>query len=155
MLHLVRRFFSFGRARPLTDSETDAVTGWLPPLLADLFFEQPVADQRHGYDCAAWLDSRSVDPWMIQSGLLHDVGKRRAGLGRWGRAVATVTARLGMIPTESLRLYTVHGETGATELAEAGADVRTVTYTAFHHGRRPPEIAADDWLLLDEADRRN
>lgn len=154
--HLIRRFFAFGSAAPLSENERNVAVTWLAdPALTELFFAQPVADQRHGYDAGEWLAHRQATPWMVQAGMLHDVGKRHASLGRWGRAVATVLGWLRIVPPGAMSLYNAHGSTGADELAALHADGRMVVYTAHHHGHRPVELTVGEWEMLDEADREN
>lgn len=156
LAHLARRFFSFGLARPLTETERSHAATLLDEVaLRDLFFDQPVEDQRHGYDAGRWLLERDCDLWMVQAGMLHDIGKRHARLGRWRRAIATVLRVSGMIPKGRLSLYNAHGPIGSKELAAAGADVRVVAYTAYHHGDRCDDLTADEWARLDEADKKN
>lgn len=154
--HLARRFFAFGSAKPLTENERNSVATRLPAAaLTELFYAQPVADQRHGYDAGEWLAQRAAPPWMVQAGMLHDVGKRHAFMGRWGRAVATALGWLRIVPPGAMSLYNAHGSTGADELAAVQADARVVAYTAHHHGHRPVELAVGEWEMLDEADREN
>ncbi len=125
------------------------------PALAELFYAQPVADQRHGYDASEWLARREAPLWMVQAGMLHDVGKRHASLGRWGRAIATAFGWLRIVPPGAMSLYNAHGSTGADELTVLHADARVVAYTAHHHGQRPVELGVGEWEMLDRADREN
>lgn len=154
--HLARRFFSFAAALPLTAEELDESRIRLgTDDLADLFFAQPVADQRHGYDAGSWLAGRGGSPWMIQAGMLHDIGKRHARMGRWGRATTTALSWFRVVPRGRMALYTAHGSIGAEELAAMGVDTRIVAYAAHHHDSRPVELTDAEWSQLDEADRRN
>jgi len=154
--HLTRRFLAHGSAKTLTENERNSVAIRLADrALAELFFAQPVSDQRHGYDAGEWLAGRSVPPWMVQAGMLHDVGKRHAPMGRWRRAVATTLGWLRIVPPGAMSLYNAHGSTGADELAAVHADARVVVYTAHHHGHRPAELTVNEWEMLDEADRKN
>lgn len=140
----------------MTSHELDTARGWLEnDDCVDLFLAQPQADQRHGFDAGAWLAGRGCPGWMVQAGMLHDVGKRYANLGRWGRALTTSLGWVRVVPPGRMSLYTAHGSTGAKELALLGVDDRVVAYTAHHHGRRPAELTHDEWAQLDEADRRN
>ena len=155
-MHLIRRFFSYASARPLEQPERDLIVTWLPePGMQALFFDQPVADQRHGFDAANWLILRGAEAWIVQAGLVHDIGKRHARLGRWRRSLATVLALIRIVPGGRLGIYTEHGPRGAAELSAAGADLRVVAYTAHHHESCPPEVSPSDWSQLGEADHRN
>ena len=154
--HLARRFFSFATALPLTSQELDNARIRLgSDELSDLFFAQPVADQRHGYDASTWLEARESPSWMVQAGMLHDIGKRHARMGRWGRATTTALSWVRVVPRGRMSIYTAHGLIGAEELAARGVDARIVAYTAHHHDRRPAELTGAEWNQLDEADRRN
>ncbi len=154
--HLARRFFAFATAQPLTAEELDDARIKLgSDELTDLFIAQPVADQRHGYDAGSWLTAREVPSWMVQAGMLHDIGKRHARLGRWGRATTTALSWVKIVPRGRMSIYTAHGSIGAEELVARGVDARIVAYTAHHHRRRPAELTVAEWNQLDEADRRN
>lgn len=154
--HLARRFFSFATALPLSIEESDNARSLLgDEELSDLFFAQPAADQRHGYDAGSWLAARDMPMWMVQAGMLHDIGKRHARMGRWGRATTTALGWVGVVPRGRMSIYTAHGPIGAKELGASGADARIVAYTAHHHDGRPPELTDAEWNQLDEADRRN
>jgi predicted HD phosphohydrolase len=151
--HLVRRFFSVSFARGLDADEQRWVATLLRPAEVDGFWAQPIADQRHGHDCARWVAERTDRPDLVRAALLHDIGKRHARLGPIGRSVATIAAALGFDGPERFRRYTRHGPEAARELAEAGAEPLVVTFAAHHHGERPDTIAAEAWDLLQRADR--
>lgn len=151
--HLVRRFFSVTFARGLDASEQRWVAGLLRPGEVDAFWSQPVADQRHGHDCARYVADRTDRRDLVRAGLLHDIGKRHARLGPIGRSVATVAAALGFHGHAGFRRYTRHGPEGALELARAGAEPLVVEFTEAHHGARPASITAEEWDLLEQADR--
>lgn len=154
--HLIRRFFAFTGAQPLSTTERDEVLAWLDASeLQSLFFDQPLADQRHGYDSARWVAERIEVRWLAQAALLHDIGKRHAEFGRWRRSIATVAAAVGVGSGGRIGIYTAHGSAGALELEAAGADPRVVAYTRHHHGARVDELSEDEWDLLDTADHRN
>jgi hypothetical protein len=151
--HLVRRFFSVTFARGLDAEEQRWVATLLRPSEVEHFWAQPLADQRHGHDCARWVAERTDRPDLVRAALLHDIGKRHARLGPIGRSIATITAALGFDGPERFRRYTRHGPEAARELAEAGAEPLVVTFTANHHGERPDTMTAEAWDLLKQADR--
>lgn len=151
--HLAARFFDVLLARPLTTEERREVTEMLDRQVArDAFFDQPVADQRHGYEAAVFVRSRKPDrPDLVRAALLHDIAKRHSRLGPVGRVWTSVCIRLGLPLTARMRLYRDHGTLAAAELAD---EDRTVTeFTRHHHGQRPEWFDADDWELLVAADR--
>lgn len=153
MLHLVRRFFYVLRARPLRPREQAEVAALLNDGERDLFWEQPVADMRHALVSARHV--LRIVPGrrdLARAALLHDVGKRHAGLGVIGRSVASAGAIVGFVPGKRLGAYLDHGELGAADLAAAGAEQLVVDFTRHHHGARPGSIGADEWDLLQAAD---
>lgn len=151
--HLAWRFVDVLTARPLTADEqrsVDQILGSGPAL--DAFRAQPVADQRHGLEAAAYVRSRMPDrPDLIQAALLHDVGKRHASLGPLGRVCASLAIRLHLPLTARMALYRDHGVTAAAELA--GGPTAVVEFARHHHGRRPDTLPADEWEILVAADR--
>lgn len=152
--HLVRRFFDVASARALTDSERAAVDEWLPSDLAAIFYEQPDHDQRHGYHAAlSVVASRTRDSDMICAALLHDVGKRHANLGIFGRSLASILIIARVPVPERVRVYRDHGIIGARELGLAGAPSLVIDFALHHHGSRPPTIAPDAWETLVAADQ--
>ena len=85
--------------------------------------------------------------------LLHDVGKIEAGLGTYGRVVATLSAKVAgaeMATTwrsqrgfaRRVGLYLQHDELGGDLLELAGSDPLTVAWTREHHLPR-----VDDWTV--------
>lgn len=154
-LHLATGAAEYVLARRLAPAEQMEAAGWLDsPAEAELFWGQPTADQRHGLT-AARLAARERPGRrdLIRAALLHDVGKRRSGLGFWGRTGAALTERRGWKRSRRTEEYLRHGETGAAELAAAGAEETVVRYARVHHGPRPPEIPPGDWEVLVRADR--
>lgn len=152
--HLARRFFDVLLAKPLSDGEREVVDGWLTPTTAPTFFSQSDADQRHGYHAATVVrDSGVHDPAVIRAALLHDVGKRHAGLGVIRRSLASVLIRLRLPLTRRMRIYRDHGAIGATELAALGCEPLTVEFARRHHDKRPEIIEPGTWELLQLADQ--
>src|SRR5439155_19397161 len=92
----------------------------------------PGPDRRHSSAVAR----RAGGPEEVSAAaLLHDVGKVEAGLGTFGRVLATVIGpgrAKGRMAT-----YLRHDQIGARLLAEAGARPLVVTWAAEHH--LPPE----------------
>jgi hypothetical protein len=152
--HLFRRFFDVASAKPLTDSEQNSVRSWLTAELADIFFEQQAADQRHGYHAAlvVMADGRH-DGDTIVAALLHDVGKRHARLGVFGRSLASLMILTRLPLSDRMRAYRDHGLSGARELSRLGAPSLAIDFAMHHHGRRPPTIDPAIWELLVAADQ--
>ncbi len=113
--HLIARFFDVLRADPLTEDEHREVESWLDDGgEVTIYWEQPVADQRHGLEAArriaaAWEGRRD----LVRAALLHDVGKRRSNLGVVARSLASLLAKLGIPVRGSWRLYLEHGVAGS------------------------------------------
>ncbi len=150
-VHLVRRAIGSLRAQPLTPREEAEVAGLLDDRRADLFWEQPAMDQRHGIEAARFVLARRPGSRDIaRAALLHDVGKRHARLGVFGRVVATLLALLRIPAPGRLGVYLDHARLGAEDLV--GADELTVEYARHQDGPRPPSVPGDVWALLKEAD---
>jgi hypothetical protein len=141
-------------ARPLRPAEQAEVSGLLAPGLRRLFWDQPDADQRHALECARAVAAAAPGrPELVEAALLHDVGKRRSGLGVVGRVVASVLGMAGVARRGRVRAYLEHGPRGAAELAAAGAAPLTVAYARHHHAATPPAgVDPADWAVLRAAD---
>lgn len=150
--HLVRRFFDVLFAKPLAPAEAEAVRGWVTPELAEVFFAQGHADQRHGLEAARFVEAGGGDRDVVVAALLHDVGKRHARLGVIGRSVASLLILARLPLTSRMRAYRDHGLSGAAELVRLGAPPVAIDFAMHHHGRRPPTIEPALWDLLVAAD---
>lgn len=151
--HLVRRFLDVLTSRPLLGSERAAVTGWLTPEMADLYFSQADADQCHSYHAALTVVASGVtDPDVIVAALMHDVAKRHARLGAVGRSVASVLVALGGPLSDRMTAYRDHGMIGAHELGAIGAPALAIDFALHHQGGRPATIDPEVWDLLVAAD---
>jgi len=151
--HLVRRFFDVLLAKPLSTDEVASVNGWLRDVEAEVFFDQATPDQRHGHHAAGVVVAAGeTNVTIIRAALLHDVGKRHAGLGVVGRSLASVSMRLGLPTGRRGRLYRDHGALAAKELAALGCEPVIVDFARNHHGSRPATIASGTWDLLQLAD---
>lgn len=151
--HLVRRFFGTLRSRRPSPGDQLLVGARLRPEEAALFWAQPVPDQAHGVATARVVMERRPDrPDLARAALLHDVGKRRCGLGVMGRSIASILA-FTRIPTRGrYAMYLDHGTLGAEDLENAGSDDLTVGFARHHHGVRPEGIDPGDWEVLARAD---
>jgi len=148
-LHLVRRFFGFLTAAPLSPTEQDEVHAVLGYRLARLFFSQRTEDQRHALDVRSRVGD---DPALVQAALLHDVGKIDSDLGAIGRSLATVWAVTSLPIWGRWQAYLGHGRLGADLLEAHGADEFAVAFTRHHPGAVPKGFDAVRWKLLSSAD---
>ena len=157
-IHLTRRFF--GSLKPGGPSEADR--SWIEATLSEgeygLWRRMSGPDRRHsaqvGRDVERILGIEATAP-VLAAALLHDVGKVDAGLGTWGRVIATVSAKVAGRDaaklwitssgfTRKVGLYLRHPEIGAEMLELAGSDPLAVSWAEEHH--RP----ADEWTLPTE-----
>ena len=153
--HLAARYTDAVLSRRLTPAEQAEAAGYLrSDAERGMFWGQSRADRRHGLAAARSIAVARPDrPDLIRAALLHDVGKRHARLGAAGRVWAVVRSGLGFPPSERGAVYLDHGRRAAEELAAGGTEPLVVAYALHHHGRRPSEIASEDWKMLQEADR--
>lgn len=152
--HLTRRFFDVATSKPLSVSERRAVESWLNTEMANVFFAQADADQRHGYHAAVTVISARIDDGdVITAALMHDIGKRHAHLGLVGRSLASIMIFLRLPLTERLTFYRDHGPNGSRELAEMQAPSLAVEFALHHHGVRPQSIDSTTWDALVAADQ--
>ena len=152
--HLVRRFFGVLGAEPLQPGEQAWVASLLHPAEWALFWGQGAADQRHGFACARAVGAaRPERDDLARAALLHDVGKRHAGLGAFRRSLATTLSLLRLPVRGRLAAYLAHAATGADDLVAAGAEPVVVDFARHHHGPRPEGLPAADWDVLCRADR--
>ncbi|NOY55991.1 MAG: HDIG domain-containing protein [Actinobacteria bacterium] len=150
--HLARRFLEALTARPLDEQAKKEVSELLrSDAEKRAFFDQPVADQQHGLAAARLVMDR-ID--LRRAALLHDIGKHEAGLGVWGRSVATALVALHIKVRGRFRRYLDHGIIGAAILQELGAEAIVVDFARYHQAGRPPTIPPDDWDTLQRADRK-
>ncbi len=140
-------------AHGLTPREQQLVHQHLDAAGAKLFWRQGVADQRHAFTVASRVATTLPgDDDTYTAALLHDVGKRLAGLGVVRRSIATVFDGIGLPLTPAMRRYRSHGSVGAAELSAAGFDGIVVIFAANHPGPPPEGIDEDRWAALLEAD---
>ncbi len=151
--HLVRRFFGFVLARPLTPREQSEAASLLTGAEAELFFRQQYQDQRHALVVARRvLRQRPGDKEIAAAALLHDVGKVGIGLGAVQRSIATVADGLRIRLRGRYEQYRRHGPIGADQLAEVGASELSVSFARLHPGPVPAGLDEDRWQVLLYAD---
>lgn len=107
-------------------------------------------DRRHAIRVARDVQERLAgtewagEPAYLEAALLHDVGKRAANLGVYGRVVATVSGALAGRDTAGawatrggftrrVGLYLEHGEIGADMIRMAGGSEVAAAWAAAHH----------------------
>lgn len=155
ILHLVRRFwFSLW---PIGPSPAD--DRWARGLLNDreqeLWGRMSRQDRRHATAVARRVGAElgeGVPATVLVAALMHDVGKIVAGLGTYGRVIATLsaavagedTARLwaqGRGLTRRVGLYVEYPKLGVDLLELAGSDPLVIAWSREHHW--PP----DEWSI--------
>jgi len=155
MGHLTKRFF--GSLRPGGPSRAN--DQWVRSVLREdelrLWQRMSSSDRRHAVGVARDVERRlgneAITP-VLAAALLHDVGKVMAGLGTYGRVIATLAGTaagrdMAAAWTESkgftrrVGLYLQHPKLGADMLALAGSDPLTVTWTREHH------LPEEEWTL--------
>ncbi|MCH7844926.1 MAG: hypothetical protein IH850_03760 [Acidobacteria bacterium] len=140
-------------AQGLTPREQQLVHQHLDAAGANLFWQQDVADQRHAFVVASRVATTLPgDDDAHTAALLHDVGKRLAGLGVIRRSIATVFDGIGIPLTAAMRRYRTHGWVGAADLSAAGFDGIVVSFAANHPGPAPHGVDTNRWSALLEAD---
>lgn len=150
--HLVRRFFGFVRARPLSPGEQQTVAGYLTPAERPLFWAQAAADQRHAYDTMRRAAQHAGDRQVLRAALLHDVGKGLVSLGAVGRSLATVLDALRLPLRGRFARYRNHGPLGADLLAAAHAEPLIVDFARRHPEPDPGGNDPAEWRILLDAD---
>jgi hypothetical protein len=142
--------------------DRDWAEGWLSGSESDLFARMSNPDRRHAVAVArrveARLDAIEVDGAPLDpehrratmaAALLHDVGKTMAGLGTYGRVVATLSGAVGGRDyavhwqdtdgfTRKVGLYLRYPELGSEMLQVAGSHPWVVAWAAQHH--EPEEV---------------
>jgi hypothetical protein len=140
--HLARRFAgSLSNRAPAAADEAWAA-GQLAAGEQALWERMGNADRRHSIEVARRFVARRPGATRaeVAGALLHDCGKVEAGLGTWGRVVATVAGP----QANRFRAYHDHEAIGAGLAQAAGSDAATV---ALIEGRGPAIadlLAADD-----------
>ncbi len=145
--HLVRRFAGSLRPGGPSPSEVHWARGVLLPDELEIWSSLPGPDRRHSAAVARRVASDLGDDAtrpVLAAALLHDAGKLDAGLGTFGRVLATVVAtlvgrevaarwsdRTGILGR--IGRYVQHPERGAAMLEAAGSDPLTTAWTAEHH----------------------
>ena len=155
-LHLGRRFVRAlwpGRPR---ERDVASVESILEPAELRLWRSLPHYDQRYSIRVAKLVAERLAgtefagQPRWLAAALLHDVGKLDAGLGVFGRSVATVMgavagpARIDRWAQTSgflrrVAWYLHHDERGADRIRAAGGRDEAARWARAHHHR-------DRWL---------
>jgi hypothetical protein len=156
LLHRAARFFRSLRAVPTSPGEDAWAAAHLTPGERALYAAMPLVDRRHAVDGARLVVTRAGDDARdaVEAALVHDVGKRHATLGTFGRSLATVagwavrsdTRRSAWARRPGRRgrvgAYLRHDVVGAAEVAAAGGSALAVAWTAGHHD--PARVAALD-----------
>jgi putative nucleotidyltransferase with HDIG domain len=169
--HLARRFVGAHRPGGPPAAEQDWVAGVLTPAEFTLWERQPGQDRRHTVEVARRVEAmlagtpHAGDTRWLACALLHDIGKVAAGLGIYGRVLATLVAKATRgraTAWEELRgrkrriaLYLRHGEIGADMLRMAGGREEVAVWAAAHHDRSaldPMALPGPVVMALAEAD---
>ncbi len=152
--HRVRRFFSSLSSAAPDPADAEWADAWLSEREQLAFARMAPVDRRHSIAVARavveHLDRVGLtesDPdarWVVAAALLHDVGKSVAGLGTYGRSVATLSGWVGGHDmaaswadtrgfTRRVGLYLQYPQLGADVLVMAGSDERVAAWAAQHH----------------------
>ncbi len=155
--HLTRRFFGSLRPGGPRRADQEWVDTQLLEAEAELWRQMSGPDRRHAVVVARRVEIRlghEATREVMAAALLHDVGKTQAGLGTYGRVIATLSgAAVGRDPetiknwtrtrgfTRRVGLYLQHPKLGGDLLGMAGSDPLTEAWARQHHS------GPDDWTL--------
>jgi len=158
--HLTRRFFGSLRPGGPSASDTEWACSFLLPDEARLWLRMSGSDRRHSVAVTRRVTAALPDAPrpVVAASLLHDVGKIEAGLGTYGRVVATLSGAVAGREaaddwirtkgfTRRVGLYLQHPRLGGDLLELAGSDPLTVAWTREHH------LPEDDWTIDVEVGR--
>jgi hypothetical protein len=151
-LHLGRRFVRALWPGPPRERDVACVAGILEPGELRLWRSLPNHDQRYTIRVAKLVEERLAgtefagQPRWLAAALLHDIGKLDAGLGVFGRSVATVMgaaagpARVDRWAQTSgfrrrVAWYLHHDERGAERIRAAGGRDEAAGWARAHHQR--------------------
>ena len=140
--HLVRRFVgSLSDAAPPAADDAWA-TSFMTDAEAELWHRLSNVDRRHAVEVARRFAERrpSASREEMAAACLHDVGKLEAGLGTFGRVMATVIGPR----TARFRTYHDHEEIGARWLDDGGSSPVTVALVRRQGPATADLEAADD-----------
>jgi hypothetical protein len=148
--HLTSRFVRALWPGPPRAADTEWVATMLPPELLAVWSKMPSHDRRHSIGVARSVEAALAgtpaegDQRWITAALMHDVGKLDAGLGVYGRVVATVSGAVagGAMAdvwstkrgfTRRVGLYLRHPELGANRIRILGGPHEAAAWAAAHH----------------------
>jgi len=153
LAHLARRFFGSIQARRPGPADQTLVATLLTPAESEVFWSQPIPDLAHAVRSARAVGRlRPERRDLIRTALLHDVGKRKAGIGTILRSLATASSMVRIPMGGGMARYLDHGEIGARELEALGCEALVIQFARHHHDRRPEQVNEDDWNTLLAAD---
>lgn len=145
----------------------DSLLGTLSPVQARLFLSMQRADQVHGLATAKKCQKLAAQHGLaserrrllLQTALLHDVGKSVESVGilarvvhglpmeeRWKAILLSFSRRQG----KQLLVLAAHAQLGADLLREAGSDAAVVAMVADHHGPASQDILLQILQTCDE-----
>jgi hypothetical protein len=157
--HLIRRFFWSLRPGGADPGAEERLVAAMSPAERTLYHRLAPVDRRHGVAGAASvvtdLGQRATDD-VVVAAALHDVGKLAAGLGTFGRVLATLAAavagerrldawaELADDPADAIDelpgsrrrrvgRYARHDVIGGAALRRAGSAGLVVDWAAHHH----------------------
>jgi hypothetical protein len=141
--HLAGRFLRAHRPGGPSAADRDWAASVLTAEELGLWQRLPGHDRCHTVEVARRVETALAgtayagdDRWLACA-LLHDVGKLAAGLGIYGRVVATLAAKAGRPEAgRRISLYLRHGQLGADMIRSAGGREEPAAWAAVHHRRR-------------------
>lgn len=159
--HLVKRFFGSLVPRGPSAADSAWVAEVLLPGEVDVWRRMSRSDRRHAAGVARRVEralGHEATRPILAAALLHDCGKVVAGLGTYGRVVATLSAKVAGREhavawretrgfTRRVGLYLEHPELGADLLGMAGSAPVTVAWTREHH------LPEDQWTVAVDVGR--
>ena len=171
---LARRAFVASRPSRSSPADLAWVRAVLTPAELDLWSTQSPFDQDHVVQVARRVErclaatSHADDPRWVGAALMHDVGKSRAELTVFERALVTLAGRTVRLETarrwaESgglkgrIGTYLTHGEIGARMIREAGGRSEIAAWAEVHQRPRSairlgiPQDVVDALLESDVA----